>query len=455
MASSIIQAIARIKQHEDPLLAIGIGRRAVEDLCREMNYTWRERQLDPATTVALFVQQIIAGNAPCSAVRHLAGRSFTASAWCEARSRLPLEVYQGLLTRVCDAALVWTRQANYLWHGHRTFHVDGSTFSMPDTPELRRVFGLPRGPAEGCGFPVAHLLVLFNAATGLLIDAFASPLRTGDVAQAPEYLAHLNEGDVLIGDDMFSGYAHVALLAQAKLHAVVPSHHRRIVDFAPGRPHTKTSGKHVITGRPRSRWIKTLGEGDQLVEWLKPGGCPAWMSQQQYDALPRSIVVREIQRTVRLRDGRRVTVTIVTTLLDPQRYPADDLVELRLRRWDVESNLRHLKITLGLDVLHCKSEIGVRKELAVFCLVYNLVRLIMLEAAERQQVPASRISFADALRWMRHARPGDRLVELVVNPWRPNRIEPRCRKRRPKQYDLMNKPRHVLRNALRRRRKNV
>ena len=452
MASSIAGALARIKQ--DPLGAV--TRVAVERVCREVNYTWRDRELDPATTLALFMQQVIHGNAPCSCVRHLAGRTFTASAWCAARSRLPLAVYQGMLTRVCDAALERTRETNHLWLGHRTFHVDGSTFSMPDTPELRRAFGLPRGPAPGCGFPVAHLLVLFNAATGLLIDAFASPLRTGDVAQANEYLAHLQAGDILIGDDMFSGYAHVALLVGAKLHAVVPSHHRRIVDFVPGRPHTKVGGKHVIAGRPRSRWIKTLGPGDQRVEWLKPNGCPAWMSQQQYDALPRSIVVREIQRTVRLPDGRGcVTVTIVTTLLDPMRYPADDLVELRLRRWDVETDLRHLKITLGLDVLHCKSELGVRKELAVFCLVYNLVRLIMLEAAERQQVAPSRISFADALRWMRHARPSDRLPELIVNPWRPNRIEPRCRKRRPKQYDLMNKPRHALRNALRTRRRSV
>jgi hypothetical protein len=156
-----------------------------------------------------------------------------------------------------------------------------------------------------------------------------------------------------------------------------------------------------------------------------------------------------------LPDGRRVTVTLVTTLLDPPRYPADEIVELRLRRWDVETNLRHLKITLGLDVLRCQSEIGVRKELAVFCLVYNLVRVIMLEAADRQRVAVSRLSFADALKWMRHARPGDRLADLIVNPWRPGRIEPRCKKRRAKQCDLMNKPRDVLRKTLKTQWKSV
>jgi Transposase DDE domain len=449
--ASIAAALARIKR--DPLGAIKPA--AVEALCDELHYHWRRRQLDPAVTVALFVQQILAGNTPCSEVRHLAGQSFSASAWCQARSRLPLEVYQGMLTRVCDAALPRTHEERHLWHGHRTFHVDGSTFSMPDTKELRDAFGTPHGPAPGCAFPVAHLLVMFSAATGFLIDAAASPLHTSDVSVAAELHAHLDEGDILVGDDSFSGYAHIALLSQAKLHAVVPNHHLRIVDFTPGRAHTRLSGKNVVAGLPRSRWIKSLGKDDQLVEWFKPHNAPAWMSQQQHDALPDSILVREVQRTVRLPDRRRITVTIVTTLLDPLAYPADELIDLRLRRWDVETNLRHLKTTMGLDVLKCKTEDGVRKELAVFCLVYNLVRVVMLEAAKRQRVAVSRISFADALHWMRHARPGDRLPDLIVNPHRPNRIEPRCRKRRPKQYDLMNRPRRVLRKALQLRRKSV
>ncbi|MGH7176185.1 MAG: IS4 family transposase, partial [Tepidisphaeraceae bacterium] len=387
---------------------------------------------------------------PCSEVRHIAGKSFTASAWCQARSRLPLCVYQAMLTRVCDAALPRTRERDHLWRGHRTFHVDGSTFSMPDTKELRRAFGdRPHGQAKGCGFPAAHLLVLFSATTGLLLDAFASPLYTSDVSQAGEYLAHLDAGDLLIGDDSFSGYPHIALVLQANLHGLFPMHHCRIVDFTPGRAHTAVAGKHAIAGLPRSRWIRSLGKDDQLVEWLKPKTrTPAWMNKEDYDALPESIIVREIRRTVRLTDGRRVTVTIVTTLLDPVKYPADELIALRLRRWDVETNIRHLKTTMGLEVLRCKTELGVRKELAVFCLVYNLVRVVMIEAAERQRVSVHRVSFADALKWMRHARPGDTMPTLLINPWRPCRLEPRCKKRRPKPYDLMNKPRHALQQTL-------
>src|SRR6266516_1012534 len=193
--ASIAAALARIKQ--DPLGVIKPA--AVEALCQELHYDWRQRQLDPAVTVALFVQQVIAGNVPCSEVRHLGQQSFSASAWCQARSRLPLEVYQGMLTRVCDAALGQTHQTQHLWHGHRTFHVDGSTFSMPDTRELRDAFGTPHGPAAGCGFPTAHLLVMFSAATGFLIDAAASPLHTSDVSVAAELHAHLDEGDIFIG----------------------------------------------------------------------------------------------------------------------------------------------------------------------------------------------------------------------------------------------------------------
>jgi hypothetical protein len=253
-------------------------------LCDECGHVWRDRELDPTVTLALFVQQVVHGNVPCGEVRHIAGRSFTASAWCQARARLPLSVYQGMLGRAVDAALPRTRRGEHLWHGHRTFHVDGSTFSMPDTKELRRAFGQPRGQAAGCGFPTAHLLVLFSAATGLLLDAFASPLYTSDVSQAGEYLTHLDTGDILVGDDSFSGYAHVALILRRDLHGLFPNHHRRIVDFTPGRAHT-TDDKNAVAGRPRSRWVGSLGSDDQLVEWFKPKTPPpAWMSAQDYDA---------------------------------------------------------------------------------------------------------------------------------------------------------------------------
>jgi hypothetical protein len=448
--ANIASALARIKLD---VLRI-LDRELIERICREHHLTWRDRELDPATTIALFVQQVVHGNIPCSEVRHLGGGRFSAQAYCEARARLPREVYQALLYELYQRIVPCTHLQEYLWHGHRTFHIDGSTFSMPDTPQLRKAFGTPSGQKEGCGFPVAHLLVLFSAATGMLIDTWASPLRTGDVAQTPEAHLHLNKGDILIGDDTFSGYPHLALLQKQGLHGLFPVHHRRIVDFRKGRPHCG-EGTACVAGVPTSRWIKSLGKEDQLVEYFKSMSKPQWMSQSQWESLPPSIIVRELRRTV-VRPGLgKVTLTLVTTLIDARKYSAADLLELRLRRWDVETNLGHLKTTMKMDVLHCKSEQAVRKELTVFTIVYNLVRMVMLQAAHRQEVAVSRISFADAYKWLRHARACDVLPALIVNPSRPNRIEPRCKKRRPKQYDLMNKPRARLRQLLKNQQKTA
>jgi hypothetical protein len=448
--ASISHALQRIKHNPLGIL----NRELVERACHENRYRWRERELDPATTIALFLQQVVHGNTPCSEVRHLVGGSFTPQAYCDARARLPLAVYQTLLTEVYYQIVPHLSDERNLWHGHRTFHIDGSTFSMPDTPVLRKAFGVPSGSKPGCGFPTAHLLVLFSAATGMLIDTWASPLLTGDLAETSEAHLHLDEGDILIGDDTFSGYAHLASLKKQGLHGLFPVHHLRIVDFTKGRPHCG-QGQPVVAGMPRSRWIKSLGKEDQLVEYFKSGPKPQWMSDAEFDALPDSIIVRELRRTVQRPGAGKITITLVTTLLDPKAYPANDLLELRLRRWDVETCIGHLKTTMKMDVLHCKTVQGVRKELTIFSLVYNLVRVVMLEAAHRQGVPVSRMSFADAYKWMRHARPSDTLPVLLVNPYRPERIEPRCKKRRPKQYDLMNKPRKQLRKLLKNQRKRA
>lgn len=441
--ASIAHALECIKGNPLQIL----DRAMIERVCRECGHEWRERELDPATTVALFCQQVTRGNLSCDQTLRATHTPVSPQAYCAARGRLPLAVVQGLLGEVFEAALPQTRRDEHLWIGHRTFHIDGSSFSMPDTEELRKAFGTPSRQAEGCAFPTAHLLVLFSAATGLLVDGFASALTTSDLAEAPEAHAHLDAGDILIGDEYFGGYPHLALLQTRGLHGLFPAHHLRIVDFKKGRPHCGEGAP--VAGMPRSRWIKSLGKEDQWVEYFKPKGKPpAWMSKEQYDALPESIIVREIRRTVQRPGIGKVTLTLVTTLLDPIKYSAGQLLELRLRRWNVETNLGHIKTTMGMDVLRCHSEQGVRKELAVFCLVYNLVRCVMLQASRRQEVPVSRVSFADALYWMRYARPGEGVPDLKVNPLRPGRVEPRCRKRRPKQYDLMNKPRKELRKAL-------
>jgi hypothetical protein len=449
--ASISSAVDQIKNDPSQVLAALPIRRVCEDL----GVRFRQRVLDPATTVGLFVGQIIHGNLSCAGVRHLGGGKFTAQAYCDARKRLPLKVLEKLSRGLCDSVRR-TREldpksaACDLFLTHRTFVLDGSNLSMPDTPELQKEFGQSGSQKKGCGFPVAHLLAMFDVNTGMLSEIVASPMRTHDLANAALLHPRMQEGDLLMGDTAFGSYVHFAQLLQAKLHGLMPGHQQRIVDFTPNRPFVmpgKTDDESK--GLPRSRWIKSLGKDDQLVEWFKPPNRPKYMTGAQYKALPESIVLRELRRLVyRPELNQVVELTIVTTLLDEEKYPAEKLVELRLRRWQVEVNLRHLKTTMGMEVLKCKTVDGIRKELAVFGLVYNLVRMIMLEAADRQKVHPDRISFIDVLNWIAIAQPGQSMPRFIINKRRPGRIEPRVKKRRPKPFDLMTRPRHKLRNAL-------
>ena len=447
MVGTVTEALKHIQAE----LATLLDAPTILALCREMGYQWRERQLDPVTTVHLFLLQILHRNTACAHLPHLAGQRFTASAFCQARTRLPLFVLEQLLRRT-SAVCEQTTHDEGRWRGHRTFLVDGSSVSMPDTPELQEAFGQPSGQRPGCGFPVAHLLALFHAGTGFVLEALAAPWHTHDMAEVATLHAALRPGDVLVGDRAFCSFAHLALLRQHGLHAVFRVHQRQLVDFTPSRPHTIPKPPAGQTGLPRSRWLRQLGGTDQLVEWVKPVRLPThppeWLTPELCAALPAVLCVRELRYRVTHAGFRTQTVTLVTTLLDVDLYPADALAALYGTRWQVESNLRHLKQTMGLDVLHCKRLVGVLKELTVFALVYNLVRVVMLTAAKRQGVPLERISFIDALRWLSTARPGEPLPPLVVNPHRPGRVEPRAVKRRPKPYPLLTKPRREARKAL-------
>ena len=180
-------------------------------------------------------------------------------------------------------------------------------------------------------------------------------------------------------------------------------------------------------------------------------GCatPRWLSRQTYEALPEKIVVRELRYFTKLKGGRTRILTLVTTLVDPDQYPAQAVAELYGQRWQIETNLAYLKTILRMDVLRCKTVEGVRKELTIFAIVYNLTRLVMWKAAGRQRVRAQRVSFVDALRWLAEAcRQPTLALRLILNPHRPGRHQPRVRKRRPKEYDLMKQPRRQLRQHL-------
>jgi Transposase DDE domain len=383
-------------------------------------------------------------------LRHLSGLGFTDSAYCRARQRLPLAALRALQRAVAGRArAALDDDPGARWRGHRAFFLDGSSFSMPDTQELREAFGQPVGQAAGCGFPVARLLVQFDARAGYLLKALPAPLNTSELSQAPAVHRDLRPGDLLVGDRVYGTYAHLALCRGRRLHCLFRAHQCLIIDFRARRPYAPPGARGPeVKGRPRSRWLKRLGKHDQLVEYHKPQERPAWMSAAAYAALPATVVVRELRYDIPIPGRRTRQVTLVTTLLDPKRYSARALARLYGLRWQAETDLRHLKQTLGLDVLRSQTVPGVVKELVAFVIIYNLVRRVMHAAARRQGVAPARISFIDAWRWLKHARAGDELPRLVVNPQRPGRVEPRVRKRRPKQFPVMKRPRAELRQAL-------
>ncbi len=422
---------------------------AILTACQDIGYEWRDRCLDPVTTTQLFLVQVVNGNTSCTHLRHLTKLDVTASAYCQARTRLPLAVFNGLLRATRDD-LQHEPLDEGRWLGHRTLWVDGSSFSMSDTPELQEHFGQPGGQKPGCGFPVAHVMALFHAGTGMVLKMLSAPLRTHDLSQGVKLHPDLRPGDVLVTDGGLCSYAHLALLAQRGVHAVFGMHQKQIVDFTPGRPHVEPGKRSPKgqTGLPRSRWVKQLGKQDHVVDWLKPATCPEWMTPEQYAQLPERLEVRELRYRVQPKGFRVERITLVTTLVDSTLYSVADLAELFFVRWGIETNFGHLKTTMGLDVLKCKTVQGVLKELIVFALIYNLVRLVMGQAARRQHVSIDRISFIDALRWLASAQDDESPPVLVVNPQRPYRYEPRVRKRRPKSYPLMTKPRHELRKSL-------
>jgi Transposase DDE domain len=442
MPPRIIPILNRLRQD----IAARLTKQTIEEACRQANYSWRKRLLDPATTIYLFLLQILHGNTACRHVVHFGGWAFTDSAYCQARKRLPLAVFHSLLEATAAVFRAATASGSR-WLGHRVWLVDGSSFSMSDQPALQHHFGQPGGQRKGCGFPVAKWLALFDLTTGMLLRSAAAPLRTHEMSRSSAISRELEPGDIVLGDRGFCSYAHLSLLTQRDLHAVFRIHQRQIVDFTRGRPGARRGSKD-LPGLPRSRWVLSQGESDQVVVWFKPKIKPSWMSKEDYGALPEEITVRELRYRVTAKGYRVHEITLVTTLLEAAVYPASELAELYYRRWQVELNFRHIKITMKMDVLRCETVDGILKELAMFALAYNLARSVMVESARVQGVEPDRIGLLDTVRWLIGSEGDEDLSVLVVNPSRRGRVEPRVVKRRPKQYSRMTKPRAELRKEL-------
>lgn len=396
----------------------------------------------------LFILQILNFNTAITHLRHLAKVPINAASYCKARMRLPLAVVQKLLESSARA-MAGGEGMHRRWHGLRVYLADGSGSIAPDTPQLQQEFPQSKRQKKGCGFPQIKILGLFDAFTGLVIRTLCYSLYH---EQSQVWRLHplLGQGDWLVGDRGFCSYVHLAMLQFRGVLGLFRMHQRQIVDF---RPHRKSCGNGQ-SGKPRSRFVRRLGKHDQLVRWIK-GQRPKWMEPEQWAGIPDSLLVRELRYTLKARGQRTRVVTMATTLLDPIRYPKEEIAGLYGVRWTVEAHFAELKTTLKMRKVKSRTPQGVQKELAVYCLVYNLIHTVMLAAARRQRVDPGRISFIDTVRWLLLSAPGEPLPELVVNPLHPDRHEPRVIKDRQDKYKVMTCPRAQLRNALKKQAKEA
>lgn len=424
----------------------------VDAILREEEATWRDCLYTPALTLWTFLSQSLCPDGSCrkAVARVLAwllsqgekACSAKTDPYCKARQRLPLSLFTHL-TRATGRDLAQQLPDAWRWHGHRVKLVDGTTVTMPDTPELQQAFPQQCQQAPGLGFPIARVLVVFCLASGSVLDAALGRYQgkaTGENKLFRALSDCMEPNDVFVGDRYYGSFWELALLRQRGAHGAFRVNQRRRIDFRTGQ---------------------RLGPNDHLVTWTKPKQRPEGMDEATYDMLPAQLQVREVRVIVRQRGFRVKMLVLATTLLDATVYPANDLADLYRDRWHAELNLRSLKGPLGLDVLRCKSPEMVCKEFWARLLAYNLVRGVMAQAAAAHGTTPDRISFKGTLQTLAEFAPfaGPAPPALSIALWqalieaiashqvgnRPDRVEPRAKKRRPKAYPLLRRPRHEAR----------
>jgi hypothetical protein len=409
----------------------------------------------PAVTLWAFLSQMLHANEQRSCLAAVArvavllaaqGKTICASnsgAYCRARAKLTEAFLKRLLCEMaqrCEDEI----PEDWRWCGRRVLIGDGTTISLPDTKKNQASYPQHNVQKPGLGFPLLRLVGIFSLATGLLQNAAAGPYsgkETGEPALLREIFDVFETGDVFLADRYYCGWFLIALLQELGVDVVMRLHHLRDADFQKG---------------------ERLGKGDHLVEWPRPAR-PDWMDEATYARMPKSLRIREVEVQVKEKGFRVQSLVVVTTLLNAESYSKEELAALYRQRWLVELDLRTVKSTLHLDILRCQTPEMARKELYTGLLAHNLIRQAMLRAAQQAERSPRDLSFTAAMQtiaagWLvaviseEHR---ERLIELqsqhlaahrVGN--RPNRIEPRAIKRRPKPHDYLMEPRKQARAKL-------
>jgi hypothetical protein len=403
---------------------------------------YRERLYSPTVTLSMFMRQALEEDASCQkavngwaaqrAADGLRPMSVRTGGYCRARQRLPLAMVQAL-ARETSRQLHELAMPAWSWRGRSVKLVDGTGISMPDTVSSQARFPQPSSQAAGVGFPLACLGVVICLATGAVLEAAIGPQSgkgSGELALFGDLKTAFEAGDVMLADALYCNYFLVASMVAREVDVVMAQHGSRKTDFRRG---------------------KSLGKCDHIVKWSKPAR-PTWMTHEEYQAFPSELTMRESHRNHRV---------LVTTIVNPRELSQDDLSQLYGERWNVELDLRNIKTTMGMDVLHCQTPEMNEKELWVYLLAYNVIRLLMAQAANHAGVDPRSLSFKHTVQlWTEWVARGltatlDRalLFALIAQSKvanRPGRVEPRMRKRRPKSYPWLKTPRSSARDRVQR-----
>lgn len=450
MDSAFRRAVAEARRHGDLYFAGLLSEDRILEAFGKARSVWQGWVYTPAVTIWVFLSQCLSVDHSCREAvagliawrlaRGLKACSSQTGAYCTARDDVPEEACVRLM-RESGRKVDEEAPPEWRWHGHRVLDVDGSTFTMPDTPANQVEYPQMASQRRGCGFPIARIVVVFSLAVGTVLEAALGKYQgkqTGENSLFRTLHAALQEGDVVLADRYFSGWFDLALIQQRGAQVVIRKHQLRATDFRTGQ---------------------RLGKGDHLVCWRKPQR-PPWMSAETYAELPEFITLREVRVRVTQDGFRTRELVVVTTLLEPEKYSADEIAQLYRRRWQAELNLRSLKVVLQMDHLRCLTPHRVRNEFYLHLTAYNLIRQVMAVAAARAGREPWTVSFKGTLQTIHRLLPllatnistevwCTALLKAIADHTvgnRPDRAEPRVKKRRPKPYRKMTKPRKDYKN---------
>ena len=418
----------------------------LERLLQDYGKEYRHRVYPPLSTLSLFIGQVLSADDACqdAVSRHLSERTARAAStcslntgpYCRARQRLPLHFIVEI-GRAVARRMEREQPKGWRWQGRSVKLLDGTTVSMPDTPANQKEFPQNRVQRPGLGFPLARVVATLSLGTGAVLDCAIAACQgeaTGEQALSRQLLGAFDAGDVVLADQLYCSYWMLAGLKARAVDVLMHQNVHRVSDFRRG---------------------ERLGRGDHIVQWPRPQR-PAWMDKETYATMPQTLEVREVKIHGRV---------LVTTLLDRRTAPPAELERLYGRRWNIEVDLRSIKAEMGMDILRCQSPDMVRKEVGVHLLAYTLARAVMAQAASLGGVLARALSFKGTAQLLnayhqqlRHSA-GARVRLMIAHVLgaistlrllqRPDRVEPRAIKRRPKPHRLLMQPRPIARARLR------